>query len=163
MTFADYPGGFPTSYVKHEDPGNLGLVPEAGGLRGKSSGTLRAGDGTSGTYTSTWLENRVAASKVVCKGVTYRDLWVGETAELITQVDLSGWGHAQLVTVGHVVVYPSSRNGSSPSVCDDATGGTFQFTFTTGPITQLMSGNWHWEKGDRLVFDPPVRPAASPA
>lgn len=64
------------------------------------------------------------------------------------------------MTIGHVTVYRSSRNGSSPSICDESTTGTFTFDFTTGPTTGLMSGTWHLDKTHHLVFDPPV---ASPS
>lgn len=161
-TLTDYPGGFPTSYVNAADPANPGLTPVPGGLRGQSTGKLRAGDGTRGTYTSTWVENRVSAAEVMCGGVTYKNLVTGETPEVTTEVDVPDWGHAELVTVGHVVVYRSSRNGSSPAVCDESSGGTFQFEFTRGPIKQLMSGSWHWDEDGRLVFDPPALPSSSP-
>jgi hypothetical protein len=161
MTLADYPGGFPTSYVNAQATGDPGLKPVAGGLEGHSTGTLRADNGTSGTYTSTWVENRVATAAVTCGGAKYANVFVGETPEITTDLTFTDWGHATLVTTGHIVVYRSSRNGSSPAICDESKGGTFKFEFTRDPIKQLMSGTWHWDPKGLLVFDPP--PAASPS
>ena len=163
-TITDYPSGFPTVYANDQDPPDHGLLPVDGGLQGHATGTYRADDGTRGPYTSTWLENRIAASSVECKGVKYTQVWVGEKPEITTEVDFTLWGHATLVTVGRVVVYPSSRNGSAPAVCDDqASGGTFTFEFKQGPTKQLMSGTWHWDKAGNLVFDPPGGVSPSPS
>jgi hypothetical protein len=162
-TLADYPGGFSTSFVDTKDPGNAGLKPVDGGLQGRSSGSLRADNGTTGTYTSTWVENRVAAAKVVCGGTTYKDVFVGETPEVTTEVDFADWGHAVLTTVGNVVVYRSSRNGSSPALCEESTGGTFTFVFTNDPIERHLNGSWHWDEAGRLVFDPPSSESPSPS
>jgi len=127
------------------------------------TGSLTADDGTQGTYTATWVENRVAAATVVCNGNTYLDVWMGETPEVTSAVKFPEWGSAELVTTGHVVVYRSSRNGSSPSICDETTGGSFTFEFTNGPITQLMSGTWHRDETSHLVFDVPILPSPSPS
>jgi hypothetical protein len=160
QTLAAFPDGFPTAYTNHQDPPDNRLTPVNGGLQGQSTGTLSADDGTQGTYTSTWVENRVAAATVTCLGDKYTDVFVGETPELTSEVAFAGWGTAELKTVGHVVVYRSSRNGSSPSVCDQSTKGTFTFEFTKGPVKQLMSGTWHVDPNGLLIFDAP--PAASP-
>jgi len=162
-TLTAYPNGFPTTYTNEQAPPDPGLLPVAGGLQGHSSGTLSADDGTQGTYTSTWVENRIPAASVTCNGATYSDEYIGETPEITSEVEFADWGSAVLVTTGHLVVYHSSRNGSSPSICDESTGGTFTFEFTKGPIKQLMSGTWHWDETGHLVFDPPVLPSASPS
>jgi hypothetical protein len=160
QTLAAFPDGFPTAYTNHQDPPDNRLTPVGGGLQGQSTGTLSADDGTQGTYTSSWVENRVPAPAVTCLTVKYTDAFVGETPEVTTEVAFTGWGTAELKTVGHVVVYRSSRNGSSPSICDQTTTGTFTFEFTKGPVKQLMSGTWHVDPTGLLIFDAP--PAASP-
>jgi hypothetical protein len=161
QTLAAFPDGFPTTYTNHQDPPDNRLTPVDGGLQGQSAGTLSADDGTQGTYTGTWIENRVPAAAITCLGVKYTDVYVGETPEVTTEVTLTAWGTAELKTVGHVVVYRSSRNGSSPSVCDQTTKGTYAFEFTNGPVKQQMSGTWHLDPNALLIFDAP--PAASPA
>ena len=160
---AAYPDGFPTTYANEQAEPDPGLLPVPGGLQGHYTGTLSADDGTQATYTATWVENRVPAAQVTCRGQTYTDVQIGETPEVTSVVQFSAWGRAVLVTAGHVVVYRSSRNGSSPSICDESTGGSFTFEFTKGPIKQLMSGTWHWDETGHLVFDPPVLPSASPS
>lgn len=162
-TLTSFPDGFPTTYTDvHGDP-DPRMLPVGGGLQGNYTGTLTADDGTQATYTATWVENRVAAAAVTCNGGTYTDVYVGDASEMTLAVKFPDWGSATLVTTGHVVVYRSSRNGSSPSVCDETTGGTFTFEFTKGPIKRLMSGTWHPDETGHLVFDPPVPPSASPA
>lgn len=163
MTLTAFPGGFPTTYTNVQGEPDPGMLPVAGGLQGTYTGTLTAEDGTQGTYTATWVENRIAAAAVTCNGGTYADVWVGETPEVTSAVKFPDWGSATLVTTGHVAVYRSSRNGSSPSECDETTGGTFRFEFTHGPLKQLMSGTWHVDETGHLVFDLPVDPSASPS
>lgn len=164
IALTDYPGGFPTSYANDVDPRPALLLPVEGGLRHDSSGTLRADDGTSGTYTAAWIENRVAAAEVMCGGVTYPDLFTAEAPVVTMEVSFPEWGHAALVTTNRVVVYQSSRNGSSPAVCDEVTGGTYDFKFTGGPILQLKSGTWGWATDGRLVFDESqASPGSSPS
>ena len=163
VTLTTFPDGFPTTYLDVQGKPDPRLLPVAGGLQGNYTGSLTADDGTQGTYTATWVENRVAAATVVCNGNTYLDVWMGETPEVTSAVKFPEWGSAELVTTGHVVVYRSSRNGSSPSICDETTGGTFEFEFTSGPITQLMSGTWHLDETGHMVFDAPVSPSASPS
>ncbi len=162
-TLTAYPSGFPTTYSNDQDPPDNRLLPVDGGLEGHGSGTFSADDGTKGTYTSTWVENRVPAAAVTCLATKYADVFVGETPEVTTEVKFASWGTAVLKTVGHVVVYHSSRNGSSPSICDETTKGTFTFEFTNGPIKQLMSGTWHFDPRGLLVFDPPAAVSPSPA
>jgi hypothetical protein len=162
-TLTGYPNGFPTTYANEQAEPDPGLLPVAGGLQGHYTGTLSADDGTQGTYTSTWVENRIPAASVTCKGATYTDVYTGATPEITSEVEFADWGSAVLVTTGHVVVYRSSRNGSSPSVCDESTGGTFDFEFSAGPIEQLMFGTWHVDETGHLVFDAPVLPSASPS
>jgi hypothetical protein len=170
ITITDYPAGFPTTFKNDADPPDRGLTPVDGGLQGHASGTFRADDGTRGPWTSTWIENRIPANSVDCLGVKYTRVWKGDTPEITIVADFSAWGKATLLTEGRVVVYASSRNGSSPAVCDDqGSGGTFTFVFTNGPSKQLMSGTWHWDDADDLVFDPvgggpspsPSHPASS--
>jgi hypothetical protein len=160
-TLSAYPTDFPTTYTNDQDPPDPGLEPVAGGLKGHRTGTLRAADGTTGTYTSTWVENRVAAAAVTCGAVKYTNVFIGETPEVTSEVDFTDWGKAVLVTVGHIVVYKSSRNGSSPSVCEQSTVGTFSIEFSKGPTKGLMTGTWHFDATGLLVFDPP--PAVSPS
>ena len=160
-TLSAYPEGFPTTWTNMQNPPDTRLLPVAGGLQGNYTGTLAADDGSQGTYTATWVENRVAAAKVVCNGLAYTNVYVGGTPEVTSDVKFVGWGSATLVTVGHVTVYRSSRNGSSPSICEQSTVGTFTAQFTKGGVTQLMSGTWHFDKAGHLVFDPPA--AGSPA
>lgn len=158
-----FPEGFPTTYVDvHKDP-DPGMTPVAGGLQGSYTGTLTAPDGTEGTYTATWVENRVPAASVDCRGSTYRSMFVGDTPEVMMEVVFAHWGSAELVTKGHVVVYRSSRNGSSPSICEETKGGTFTFDFTSGPTHGTMSGTWHLDKTEHLVFDAPGSPSAAPS
>lgn len=158
-----FPEGFPTTWTNVQGEPDPGLLPVAGGLQGTYSGTLTAEDGTQGTYTATWVENRVAAATVTCNGATYVDVYTGATPEVTSAVEFPEWGSATLVTTGHVVVYRSSRNGSSLSVCEETTGGTFDFEFTNGPTTQLMSGTWHVDETGQLVFDTSALPSASPS
>ena len=79
------------------------------------------------------------------------------------EVAFANWGSAELVTKGHVVVYRSSRNGSSPSICEETKGGTFTFDFTSGPTRGTMSGTWHLDDTGHLVFDAPGSPSAAPS
>jgi hypothetical protein len=163
VTLTAFPDGFPTTWTNvpgEPDPRHL---PVAGGLQGTYEGTLTAEDGTQATYTATWVESRVPAATVTCNGGTYTDVYMGETPEVTSAVKFPTWGSATLVTTGHVVVYRSSRNGSSPSVCEETTGGTFEIEFTNGPIKQLMSGTWHVDETGKVVFDAPVLPSASPS
>ena len=163
QTLSAYPDGFPTTWTNKQNPPDTRLLPVAGGLQGNFTGTLTAGDGAQGTYTATWVENRVAAAKVVCNGLTYTSVYVGETPEVTSDVKFAGWGSATLVTIGHVTVYGSSRNGSSPAICDQSTVGTFTAQFTKGGVTQLMSGTWHFDKAGHLVFDPPAAGSPTPS
>ena len=158
-----FPVGFPTTYVDvHKDP-DPGMLPVAGGLQGTYIGTLTAPGGMPAAYTATWVENRVPVASVVCKGSTFANQFIGETPEVTMAVTFPGWGSAELVTKGHVVVYRSSRNGSSPPICDDTTGGTFHFDFTGGPTRGTMSGTWHLDETGHLVFDAPVPSSAAPS
>jgi hypothetical protein len=162
-TLTAFPDGFPTTYVDvHGDP-DPRMLPVAGGLQGSYAGTLTADDGTEATYIATWVESRVPAAATVCKGNTFVNLFKGETPELTMAVKLADWGSAELVTKDHVVVYRSSRNGSSPSICDQTTGGTFTLDLTKGPIEQRMSGTWHLDEAGQLVLDAPVPPSAAPS
>jgi hypothetical protein len=140
------------------------LQPVLGGLQHDIAGTLRAEDGTTGTYTATWVENRIPAPAIECGGVTYPSLFTAEAPALTMDVAFPDWGEAVLVATNRVVVYASSRNGSSPAVCDETTSGTYELQITTGPIKQLMAGTWGWAADGRLVFDAaPASPAESPA
>jgi hypothetical protein len=160
-TLSAYPDGFPTTWTNLQNPPDTRLIPVAGGLQGNLTGTLTADDGSQATYTATWVENRAPAANVDCNGVNYTNVYIGTTPEVTSEVKFAGWGSATLVTVGHVTVYRSSRNGSSPSICDQSTVGTFTAKFTKGGVTQLMSGTWHFDKDGHLVFDAPA--AGSPA
>lgn len=144
------------------------LQPVLGGLQHDVTGALIADDGTTGTYTTTWVENRIPAAATECGGLTYPSLFTADAPALTMDVTFPDWGQAVLVATNRVVVYASSRNGSSPAVCDETTSGTYEFEFTTGPIKQLMTGTWGWAADGRLVFDaaqasPGASPAESPA
>ena len=153
IALTDYPTGFPTAFANDVDPGPTLLIPVPGGLSHDASGTLRASDGTTGTYTATWIENRVPAGEVLCVGQTYPSLFTAEDPTITMEVTFPEWGHGVLVTTDRVLVYQSSRNGSSPAVCDEVPGGTYEFEFTGGPIKQLKNGTWHWDPDGNLVFD----------
>jgi hypothetical protein len=159
IVLTDYPAGFPTSYANEVDQGPVLLQPVPGGLRHDSSGTLRADDGTTGTYTASWIENRVPAATATCGGSTWKNVFIAEAPAMTMNLTFPDWGAAVLMTTDRVVVYPSSRNGSSPAACDQTISGTYQFDFTGGAIKQLMSGTWGWAAGGRLVFAP-AQPAA---
>ena len=165
VTLTDYPSGFPTVYISVVDPGPKLLTPVDGGLRHDVSGRLTAEDGTTGTYTWTWVENRIPAPATTCGGLDYPALYTTEDPAVNMVVTFPDWGRATLEATDHVVVFQSSRNGSSPVVCDQVNGGTFEFEFTLGAGKQLQSGTWHWEADGHLVFDPPAgaSPSASPS
>lgn len=162
-TLTAFPDGFPTTYADVRGDPDPRMLPVTGGLQGTYAGTLTADDGTAATYTARWVENRVAADSAVCNGDTFLKVWIGSSPEVTMEADFPTWGSATLVTTGHVVVYRSSRNGSSPAVCDETTAGTFAFAFTKGPIKQLMSGTWHLDETGHLVFDAPVPPSTAPS
>jgi hypothetical protein len=147
-----YPTGFATSYQVVADGGPVILQPVPGGLRHDASGTLRADNGTTATYTATWTENRVPAPKTVCGGLTYVGLFTADATALSMDVTFPHWGHASLVATSRVVVFQSSMNGSSPPLCDETKAGTYTFEFTTGPMKQLMKGIWSSSADGRLVF-----------
>lgn len=157
----EYPTGFPTSYANEVHQGPVLLQPVPGGLRHDSSGTLRADDGTTGTYTATWIENRIPAATATCGGATYRNVFIAEAPAMTMDLTFPDWGAAVLTTTDRVVVYPSSRNGSSPADCDQTINGTYQFDFTGGAIKQLMNGSWGWAADGRLVFAPATVAAGS--
>ena len=154
IVLTNYPAGFATSYANEVDQGPVLLQPVPGGLRHDSRGTLRADDGTTGTYTATWIENRVPAATATCGGSTYKNVFVAEAPAMTVKLSLPHWGAAILMTTNRVVVYPSSLNGSSPAVCDETISGTYQFDFTGGPVKELMNGTWGWAADGRLAFAP---------
>lgn len=154
IALTDLPIGFPTTFTNVVEPGPTLLTPVPGGLSHDYSGTLRADDGTTGTYTATWVENRVPAGEALCGGLTYPSLFTAEDPTITMEVTFPAWGHALLVTTDRVVIYPSSRNGSSPAACDEVPGGTYEFEFTSGPIKQFKSGTWTMDADGVLVFDP---------
>lgn len=162
IALTGYPTDFPTSYVDEAAPEAPGLSQVPGGLQHEYTGTLRADDGTTGTYTATYVENRIAAASVTCGGLIYGDVFTLDDPGITFDVDFPDWGSAVLVTSDRIVVYRSSRNGSSPPVCDEPTGGTYEFEFTGGPILQQMTGTWGWDAERRLVFNAPV-PIPSPS
>lgn len=165
VVLTNYPSGFPTVYTHDVDTGPTLLQPVPGGLRHDSSGTLRADDGTTGTYAASWVENRIPAGSTECDGLTYPALYTTELPAITMEVNFPEWGHAFLLASDRTVIFQSSRNGSSPAVCDQINGGTYEFEFTSGPVKGLQSGTWHWEADGRLVFDPPpgASPSASPS
>ena len=155
IALTEFPVGFPTTFTNVVDPGPTLLTPVPGGLSHDFSGTLRAVDGTTGTYTATWIENRVPAGEVLCGGLTYPNLFTIEDLTITMEVTFPEWGHALLVTTNRVLVYQSSRNGSSPAACDEVLGGTYEFEFTSGPIRQFKNGTWSMDAEGQLVFDSP--------
>lgn len=168
VALSAYPTGFATTYQAVADAGPVILQPVPGGLRHDASGTLRAADGTAGTYTATWVENRVPASKAVCGGVTYPTFFTTDAPGLSMDVTFPHWGHASLVATKRVVVFESSLNGSSPPLCDETQSGTFTFEFTTGPMKQVMRGTWSSSANGRLIFaasktSPGATPSAKPS
>jgi len=162
IVLTDYPSGFPIAYTNTVDAGPALYTPVDGGLSREYTGTLRADDGTTGTYVATLLENRVPVAEITCGGLMYGDLFTSENPVVRFEVDFPDWGHAVLVATDRIVVFSSSRNASSPAVCDELTGGTYEFEFTNRPILQLKSGTWHQDAGGRLVFYEPA-PASSPS
>ena len=162
IALTDYPSGFPTVYTNEVDPAPNLLEPVPGGLRHAATGTLRADDGTTGTYTATWIENRVRAATIECGGRTYSGRFTADAPAITMEVTFPEWGHAILVASDRIVVFHSSNNGSSPAACDEVYGGTFTFEFTSGPIKQLMSGTWTWDEAGRLIFDSALA-SASPS
>jgi len=163
-----YPTGFATSYQIVPDAGPVILQPVTGGLLHDTSGALRADDGTAGTYTATWIENRVPTSKTACGGVTYPTFFTAEAPALTMVVTFPHWGHASLAATKRVVVFESSMNGSSPPLCDETQSGTFTFEFTTGPMKQVMRGSWSSSANGRLIFaasktSPGASPSAKPS
>ena len=162
IALTDYPAGFPTTYANEVDAGPTLLTPVPGGLRHDASGTLRADDGTTGTYTATWVENRVPAPATECGGLAYPALYTAEEPAIRMEVSFPDWGEAVLVASDRVLVYQSSRNGSSPAVCDQVNGGTYEFEFSAGPIKQLKSGTFSWDAEGNLVFDS-AQASASPS
>ena len=157
-----YPSGFPTAYSNVVDAGPALYTPVAGGLSREYTGTLRAGDGTIATYTATLVENRVPVAEVTCGGLMYGDLFTSENPVITFDIEFPDWGRAVLAATDRIVVFSSSRNASSPAICDELTGGTYQFEFTGGSILQLKSGTWHQDADGLLTFDEPP-PASSPS
>lgn len=157
-----YPSGFPTTYSNVVDPGPALYTPVEGGLSREYTGTLRAGDGTTGSYVATLVENRVPVAEITCGGLMYGDLFTSESPAVRLEVDFPDWGHVALVATHRIVVFSSSRNASSPAICDELTGGTYEFEYTGGSILQLKSGTWHQDADGMLVFDEPA-PASSPS
>lgn len=157
-----YPSGFPTAYTNTADPGPALYTPVAGGLSREYTGTLRASDGTTGSYVATLVENRIPVPEVTCGAVTYGDVFTAEHPTVRLEVVFPNWGHAVLVATDRIVVFSSLRNASSPAICDELTGGTYEFTFTGGSILQLKNGTWHQDADRTLVFDEPA-PASSPS
>jgi len=157
-----YPSGFPTAYSNVVDAGPALYTPVAGGLSREYTGTLRAEDGTIATYTASLVENRIPVAEITCGGLMYGDLFTSENPVITFDVEFPDWGRAILVATDRIVVFSSSRNASSPAICDELTGGTYQFEFTGGPIRQLKSGTWHQDADGLLTFDEPP-PASSPS
>ena len=157
-----YPSGFPTAYINTVDPGPALYTPVADGLSREYTGTLRADDGTTGTYVATLVENRIPAPEVTCGAFSYGDVFTAEHPLVTLEVTFPDWGHVVLTATDRIVVFNSSRNASSPAICDELTGGIYEFEFTNRPTRQLKSGTWHQDTDGLLVFDEPL-PASSPS
>ena len=157
------PSGFPTTFVDERTPGPLLLTPITGGLRGHYAGKLVAKDGTTGTYTAVYVENRVPATKVTCGKQTYLNVFTDDNPTVTTEVTFAKWGKALLLATKRVVVFPSALNGSSTPACEDLVGGTYQMTFTAGPTPGIASGTWQVAADGSFVFGVPTAARASPA
>ena len=130
-TLSAFPSGFPTTF-SDERPADLPrLSVVEGGLRGHLDGTLVA-DGLTATYTATWIESRVAAPTITCGGIAYTNVFTVADPTVTSELTFPGWGGGTLLATRRVVVYVSSRDGSSPPACEEQRGGTFTLTFDDG-------------------------------
>ncbi len=157
------PAGFPTTFADQRTPGPLLLTPVAGGLRGHYAGKLVAKDGTTGTYTAVYMENRVPAAKITCGKLTYLNVFTVDNPTITTDVTFAKWGKAVLLATRRTVAYSSALNGSSTPVCENLVGGTYQITFTGGPTPGIASGAWQVAADGSIAFGPPIPPKPSPA
>lgn len=137
-----FPDGFPTTYTDKRPTTLPPLSTVANGLRGHLDGILLADGGLSASYTSTWIESRVPAAKMSCGGVNYANVFTVADPTVTTQVTFPGWGVGTFVATKRIVVYPSSRDGSSPPLCEDQGGGTFTIRFDSGSTPGILSGTW---------------------
>ncbi len=140
-TLSAFPSGFPTTF-SDERPADLPrLSVVEGGLRGHLDGTLVA-DGLTASYTATWIESRVAAPTITCGGIAYKNVFTVSDPTVTSELTIPGWGGGTLLATRRVVVYVSSRDGSSPPACEEQRGGTFTLTFETGPVPGILTGTW---------------------
>jgi hypothetical protein len=137
-----FPDGFPTSFTDKRPTTLPPLSTVADGLRGHLDGTLLADDGLSARYTSTWIESRVPAARMSCGGVNYANVFTVADPTVTSQVTFPGWGTGTFVATKRIVVYPSSRDGSSPPLCEDQGGGSFTIRFDSGSTPGILSGTW---------------------
>ena len=156
------PAGFPTTFADQRTPGPQLLTPITGGLRGHYAGKLVAKDGTTGTYTAVYLENRIPAAKVTCGTQTYLNVFTADNPTVTTDVAFAKWGTAKLLASSRVVVFSSSLYGSSTAAWDELVGGTYQIIFTGGPTPGIASGAWQVAVDGSIIFGPPTAPKASP-
>jgi len=157
------PAGFPTSFINQKTPGPQLLTPIAGGLRGHFAGKLVAKDGTTGSYSSVYVENRIPAPRIACGKQTYLNVFTVDNPTLTMDVSFPKWGKGVLLASRRVVVFPSALNGSSTAVCEDLVGGTYQITFTAGPTPGIASGPWQVAADGSIAFGVPTAPAPSPS
>jgi hypothetical protein len=142
---------FPTVY-------NLnGGIPVAGanGLL-TLTGTMRAADGTHGTYKNTFKEERVAGRTVHCGGKTYDGPTEDERNPGAGTFSIVGWGVAAFKTTRTIAVFTQAGIGSSPPICASDTG-TYRFNSGRlkgkhGTFTALATGVLTAHAKDTLVF-----------
>jgi hypothetical protein len=160
VVLAAIPDAFPTTWVNKPSNGPLLLSTEPDGLRAHFTGSMVAADGTTATYKATYLDSRVPVGSITCGHGTYRDVFTSTDPVLTFTIDVSGWGTGTLTATKRVVVYSSSGNGSSPPVCDDLVGGTYQLTFSGSHASGTLAGTWSADARGQIVL---AAPAASPA
>lgn len=149
------PATFPTTWANQPSNGPLLLSSEPDGLRAHFTGSLVASDGTTATYQATYLDSRIPATSITCGHGTYRDVFTSTDPTLTFTIDVTGWGTGTLTATKRVVVYSSSGNGSSPPVCDDLVGGTYELSFTGSHASGTLSGTWSVDAQGQIVLAAP--------
>ena len=156
------PSGFPTTFADQRPSTLPRLSVVDGGLQGHLEGSLVADAGLTAAYTATWIEHRVPVDTIACGGLTYTGVFTVEDPTLTSEVTFPGWGSGSLVATKRVVVYVSSRDGSSPPVCEELGGGSFTIDFDAGSQPGILSGDWS-ESADGVVTLAPARPTSAPS
>ena len=158
------PAGFPTTFADERPTTLPRLSVVDDGLQGHLEGSLVADGGLTAAYSATWIEHRVPVATIACGGLTYTGVFTVEDPTLTSEVTFPGWGSGTLVATKRVVVYVSSRDGSSPPVCEELGGGSFTIDFDAGSPPGILSGSWS-ETADGVVILAPIGPTsvASPS